>query len=67
MKQSTLDEFRLALASRINVPVLTYLEERLADIQAGIVDATEDKAVREQQGRAREIRDLIKLVKSVRE
>lgn len=67
MKQTTLDEFRLALASRINVPILAYLEERLADIQTGIVDATEDRAVREQQGRAREIRDLIKTVKTVRE
>lgn len=67
MKKQTLDDFRLALASRINVPVLAYLEERLAEVQAGLVDTVEERAVREQQGRARELKDLIRLVKQVRE
>lgn len=57
---------RLALNSNINTPVLEYLEAKLEDTKNNLVDCGEGvyKVV---QGRAIELRELIKIVKSSRE
>lgn len=67
MKKETLEEFRLALASRIQIPVLAYMEERLKEVKNLLVTTTKETGIRKLQGRALELQDIINEISKVRE
>lgn len=55
-----------ALGSRINVPVTAYLEARLEEVKRNLIIADE-KSVKNLQGRAQELDELLTLAKQARE
>lgn len=65
MKNETLADLKAALASRLQVPVLTYYEERLLEVQKELVSCTKEN-FQQYQGRALEIMKMIEIIKSVK-
>ena len=66
MQEKTLQDVKQAMATGINRPLLTYFEERLQDAMQGLLIANE-ASFKQNQGRALELQEIIKLIKSVRE
>jgi hypothetical protein len=66
MKEGTLRDFKQAIATGINRPLLVYYEERLQDAMQGLLVANEE-TFKQNQGRCLELQELIKLIKSIRE
>lgn len=60
------EDYRRALATNINTPVLAYYKARLQEVQDQLVHAGPD-AFKQLQGRALELTDLIKVTQSLRE
>lgn len=58
--------FALAIASNVNKPILAYFEARLQELQLQLVTAS-GSCMPVLQGRAQEVMDTIKTIKSVRE
>ncbi len=67
MDKKTTEEFRVAVATRINIPVTAYMEARLEDVKAQMISCVEERMLRMLQGRAQELMEILKELKSVRE
>lgn len=66
MRTEVVERVKLALASGINLPLLEYLQAKLSDTVAHLI-VVNDLDFKRTQGKAQELEELIKLVKSVRE
>lgn len=67
MKAEIREEFKDAMGTRIRLPVLAYMEERLEAVKHALVITADETQLRVLQGRAQELNETINLIKSVRE
>lgn len=67
MADITTEDFKQAVASKISVPLLAYFNARLEKVKTELVSTMDERAIRIAQGRAAELTETIRLIKSVRE